>query len=51
MNVLELSEQEIVRRGSLEEMRKMGIDDELERRGVKNGDTVRLCDFEFEYFE
>ena len=26
MNVLELSEQEIVRRGSLEEMRKMGID-------------------------
>ena len=26
MNVLELSEQEIVRRGSLEEMRKLGID-------------------------
>lgn len=35
----------------LQTMRKMGIDDELERRGVKNGDTVRLCDFEFEYFE
>lgn len=32
-------------------MRKMGIDDELARRGVKNGDTVKLCDFEFEYFE
>lgn len=26
MNLLELSEQEIVRRGSLDEMRKMGID-------------------------
>ena len=26
MNILELSEQEIVRRGSLDEMRKMGID-------------------------
>lgn len=35
----------------LQTMRKMGIDDELERRGVKNGDTVRLCEFEFEYFE
>ncbi len=35
----------------LQTMRKMGVDDELARRGVKNGDTVRLCDFEFEYFE
>ncbi len=26
MNILELSEQEIVRRGSLDEMRRMGID-------------------------
>ena len=26
MNLLDLSEQEIIRRGSLEEMRKMGID-------------------------
>ena len=26
MNILELSEQEIVRRGSLDEMRRLGID-------------------------
>lgn len=32
-------------------MRKMGVDDELEKLGVKEGDTVKLCDFEFEYFE
>ena len=32
-------------------MRKIGIDSELERQGIKDGDTVRLCDFEFEYYE
>lgn len=32
-------------------LRKLGVDDELERMGAKDGDIVRLCDFEFEYFE
>ncbi|MDY4788766.1 MAG: GTPase ObgE [Bacilli bacterium] len=32
-------------------MRKMGIDDELERMGIQEGDTVKLCDFEFEYYD
>lgn len=32
-------------------MRKMGIDDELVKRGIKEGDIVQLCDFEFEYYE
>lgn len=32
-------------------MRKMGIENELIKRGIKDGDTVRLCDFEFEYYE
>ena len=31
-------------------MRKMGVDDELEKMGIEEGDTVRLCDFEFEYY-
>ena len=35
----------------LSTMRKMGIEDELVKRGVKDGDIVRLCDFEFEYYE
>jgi GTP-binding protein len=30
-------------------LRRLGIDDELERMGAQDGDTVRLCDFEFEY--
>ena len=30
-------------------LRKMGIDDELERQGIKEGDTVRILDYEFEY--
>ncbi len=32
-------------------IRKMGVEDELRKRGVKDGDTVRIVDFEFEYFE
>ena len=32
-------------------IRKMGIEDELRQMGIEEGDTVRLCDFEFEYFE
>lgn len=30
-------------------LRKMGIDDELERMGIQEGDTVRILDYEFEY--
>ena len=30
-------------------LRRMGIDDELERLGVKEGDIVRILDYEFEY--
>ncbi len=32
-------------------LNKIGIDDELHRIGAKSGDTVKLKDFEFEYFE
>lgn len=35
----------------LHTLRTMGVDDELENLGVKDGDTVRLCDFEFEYYD
>ncbi|WP_100488705.1 GTPase ObgE [Sporolactobacillus pectinivorans] len=31
------------------QLRSMGVDDELRRRGVTEGDTVRIMDFEFEY--
>ena len=30
-------------------LRKMGIDDELIKNGIKDGDTVRILDFEFEW--
>ena len=30
-------------------IRRMGIDDELERMGIKEGDIVRIMDYEFEY--
>ncbi|MCH5172051.1 MAG: GTPase ObgE [Erysipelotrichales bacterium] len=30
-------------------MRKIGVDDRLRMMGAKDGDTVILCDFEFEY--
>lgn len=33
----------------LTHLRAVGVDDELEKMGAKNGDTVKLCDFEFEY--
>ena len=31
-------------------LRKLGVDDRLEAMGAQDGDIVRLCDFEFEYF-
>jgi len=33
------------------QMRGMGIDDALRERGAKDGDTVRLLEFEFEFLE
>ncbi len=32
-------------------LRKMGIDEELKKRGAKNGDLVKILDYEFEYTE
>ena len=31
-------------------LRRKGIIDELEAAGVKDGDTVRIGDFEFDYY-
>lgn len=31
-------------------LRNLGVDDELRKMGAKDGATVQLCDFEFEYF-
>ena len=31
--------------------RDLGVDEMLHKMGAKDGDTVKLCDFEFEYFE
>ena len=33
------------------QLRKMGIDDELRKRGAKEGDNIQILDFEFEYKE
>lgn len=30
-------------------LRKMGIDDELEKMGIQEGDIIRILDYEFEY--
>ncbi|MBQ9266311.1 MAG: GTPase ObgE [Bacilli bacterium] len=32
-------------------LNKIGVDKKLHEIGAKDGDTVRLCDFEFDYFE
>lgn len=32
-------------------LRKMGVDDALRKRGAKDGDTVRIGNFSFEFFE
>ncbi|MPN05337.1 GTPase Obg [bioreactor metagenome] len=32
-------------------LRVIGIDDELAKIGAQDGDTIKLCDFEFEYVE
>lgn len=33
------------------QIRGMGVDEELRKRGAKDGDTIRLLDFEFEFIE
>ncbi|WP_174613928.1 GTPase ObgE [Virgibacillus ihumii] len=33
------------------QIRAMGVDDELRKQGAKDGDTIRLMDFEFEFIE
>ena len=32
-------------------LNKMGVEEALKKNGIKDGDTVRICDFEFEYYE
>ncbi|MFA6739197.1 MAG: Obg family GTPase CgtA, partial [Bacilli bacterium] len=32
-------------------LRKMGVEKALSEMGVKQGDTVKLCDFEFDYYD
>ena len=33
------------------QIRRMGVDDELIKMGIQEGDTVKICDYEFEYTE
>ena len=32
-------------------LKKMGLDDELKIKGAKEGDTIKILDFEFEFKE
>ena len=32
-------------------LRRLGVDDRLKEMGATDGDTVKLCDFEFEYID
>ncbi|MDD4154770.1 MAG: Obg family GTPase CgtA, partial [Bacilli bacterium] len=32
-------------------LRKIGVEERLQKVGAKDGDTVILCDFEFEYIQ
>ena len=32
-------------------LRKMGVDEELRKLGAKEGDNIRILDYEFEYKE
>ncbi len=42
---------EVARHRFARQLRTYGLDDKLRKLGVKNGDTVRLLDFEFEFVE
>ena len=32
-------------------LKRLGIEDELKEMGIKQGDTIRILDYEFEYKE
>jgi len=46
----DFSRDESVRRFA-RQLRSMGVDDSLRERGAKDGDTIRLLDFEFEFVD
>lgn len=46
----DFSRDESVRRFS-RQMRGMGIDEALRQRGAKDGDTVKLMEYEFEFID
>ncbi|GAA3321106.1 hypothetical protein GCM10020331_035230 [Ectobacillus funiculus] len=46
----DFSRDESIRRFS-RQMRGMGIDEALRERGAKDGDTVRIMKYEFEFIE
>ncbi|WP_144461376.1 GTPase ObgE [Siminovitchia fortis] len=46
----DFSREESVRRFA-RQLRSLGVDDALRERGAKDGDTVRLLDFEFEFVD
>ncbi|REJ26284.1 MAG: GTPase ObgE [Caldibacillus debilis] len=46
----DFSQEEAVKRFA-RQLRSMGVDDALRKRGAKDGDTVRLLDYEFEFVE
>ena len=35
----------------LGKLRKIGVEEALKEHGVKEGDTIKILDFEFEYYE
>lgn len=49
-NLINLSDDEGVLK-LLSILRNLRVDDELKKLGAKDGDTVTLCDFEFDYYE
>jgi len=46
----DFSREESVRRFS-RQLRGLGVDDALRQRGAKDGDIVKLLEFEFEFIE
>jgi GTP-binding protein len=46
----DFSREESVRRFA-RQLRGFGVDEALRQRGAKDGDTVRLLEFEFEFVE
>ena len=42
---------DIARARFARQLRSFGVDDELRKLGVQNGDLVRILDFEFEFID